>query len=191
MSNKIWLAVVLASLAVTTAEAEKVSRRDRHQTIDLSYGRIVDFEEVKLKSRAGKGAAVGGLAGLTNASRGHSARDAAAGAALGALLTQAISKHKANSYTVRRTDDQEIKVILDHHTHFRIGDCVSIEEGATTNLRQVSPNLCESEDLHSDMEIRESHLDLADECHRAKEMLLAADDQGFDRALETMKALCY
>jgi outer membrane lipoprotein SlyB len=186
------LILLLAIGLAIPALGQRTARRDRHTTIAISYGEVVEFEEVKLKSTAAQGAALGGLAGLAGSSSHHAARDAAAGAALGALLAQALTKHKANAYTVRLADGSVVKVIVDHQEHLRVGDCVSVEEGNTTNLRLVEASLCQGTNLHDDPQVAESHQGDAEACQAAKQQLLESDGEDeFNRALEKVKVLCH
>jgi hypothetical protein len=116
---------------------------------------------------------------------------AAAGAGLGALIAQLASKHKAQSYDIRRLDGSEIRVIIDH-SDAAAGDCVAIEEGRHTNIRRVEPTMCSDGEHHADAEIRQSAQSEAEECHAAKQQLLEASTQGeVDRAASKIKILCH
>jgi hypothetical protein len=84
-----------------------------------------------------------------------------------------------------------IRVIMDH-ANVIADDCVSIEEGSTTNLRRVAPEMCVDATHHDDEDIDASLTGDAEECYQAKLALLAAEDQeSFDRDLEKVKILCY
>ncbi len=189
-------ALVTAALllaAAVPAEAQKARRQDRNITIELTFGTVQSIESVKLGSKAAQGAADGGIAGLAAAhgDTGDNLAGAAAGAAVGALLAQALIKHKADAITVQRADGSMIKVIMDHATVI-VGDCVSIEEGNSTNLRRTAPEMCSGGPHHDDEDIQQRHLNDADECHQAKLALLEADEEdAFNRALEKVKILCH
>jgi hypothetical protein len=70
MLSKSQLIAILASIIVipSLAAQERYSRDARGQAINISHGRVVDIELVKLKSAAAKGATYGGLIG---AAAGH------------------------------------------------------------------------------------------------------------------------
>lgn len=195
MRFRVRTAVVVAAALCMAAPsmAQTTKRVDRNVTIEVGYGRVVDVEQVKLKSKAASGAAVGGIAGLAAAhgDTGDNLAGAAVGAAVGALLTQALTKHKAEALTVERLDGAVVKVVMDHADAV-VGDCVAIEEGRTTNVRRVSPEMCLAGWHHEDDAILENHFDDAAQCHQAKLELLETDDEAaFDRALQKVKILCH
>lgn len=193
VSTLLCLALALSGAAPVLAD--KISRREKHRTIRVSYGVVVDIDEVKLKSGAGQGAVMGGMVGLA-AGHGQSGKNrrtsAAAGALLGALLARAAEgKHKAEGYAVRLTDGSTVKIIMDH-ADAQVGDCVAIEEGQTSNLRRVAAQMCDGPDLHTDEEVRGLHDEQADACHEAKEVLLAAQSEAeLDLAMKKVKVLCH
>ena len=187
------IAFILTTVSTPAFAQKKTNRADRNITTELSYGTVQSIERVKLKSKAAEGAALGGIAGLaaTHGDAGDNLAGAAAGAAAGALLAHALTKHKADAITIQRVNGSMIKVIMDH-ANVIAGDCVSIEEGSTTNLRRVSPEMCVDATHHEDEDIEASLTGDAEECHQAKLALLAAEDQeSFDRDLEKVKILCY
>jgi outer membrane lipoprotein SlyB len=180
-------------VGLSSVSASQTNRADRNVTINITYGKVLEIEQVKLKSKAGQGAALGGIAGLAVAhgDTGDNLAGAAAGAAVGALLSQALTKHKAEAITVQKFDGSTVKVVMDH-ADVVVGDCVSLEEGRTTNLRRVAPEMCTDGEHHVDEEIRESHVSDAEECHQAKlELLEATEQEAFDRALQKVKILCH
>jgi len=177
------------------AMADKASSREKHRTIRVSYGVVLEIEKVKIKSNAGKGAVMGGMVGLAAGHKqsGKNQRtSAAAGAVLGALIARAAEgKHKANGYTVRLTDGSTVKIIMDHADAIA-GDCVAIEEGQTSNLRRVAAGMCEGTGLHQEEAIQEQHADQADACQLAKEALLEAEtEKSVDLAMQKVKVLCH
>lgn len=193
ISLTLAIAALLLAPPVAAKEKKKVKRSQRGVAIEITYGTIESVETVKLKTKAGQGAAVGGLVGLS-ASEGNTKKNletAAVGAAVGALLTKAFEKHKAQQYQVRRLDGSEFMVVIDH-ADAAVGDCVAVEQGSTTNLRRVSVNMCSDGTHHQDESIASSHTNDAEECHVAKEMLLETEDEAaFERALTRVKVLCH
>lgn len=198
MNKPLSVCIVLFCMLTTPILAKnknKVPKMDRNTSINMSYGIVLEVESVKLQSDAAKNATLAGMVGLAT-SHGKSDKDKAgsaiAGALLAGLITKAVEgKHKANAFTVRRTDGSTVKIIMDH-ADVRVGDCVSIEEGRTSNLRHVSEVLCQDTSLQSDVHIEESHSIDADECHMAKELLLKAEtEEDFDRATLKIKILCH
>lgn len=178
------------------SHAQKATVADRNTVIAVCYGTVLENENVTLKGgAAGKGALFGGLVGLSvghNKSGKDQRTSAAAGAALGALFARASEgSHKAEGYTIRMTGGDVIKVIQDHGD-IRVGDCVSVEQGRTTNVRHVASELCGGTPLHSDAEVAEHHTDQADACRQAKDRYLAAnDEQALLVAEQKVKVLCH
>jgi outer membrane lipoprotein SlyB len=193
--SRAWIWLLVVSLAVPALSfAGKVDRTSKNVTISVNYGTIVETGSVQIKSDAGKAAVTGGILGYAaghHSSGKHQAESAAAGALIAGLIARhKAGKHPANSYTVRRTDGQTIKVIMDH-ADLRVGDCVSIEEGPSTNLRRVSDTLCSAPVHHEDPHVQASADGEAQECHAAKTLLLEAKgDEEFQRAMQKVKILC-
>jgi hypothetical protein len=157
------------------------------------YGRVLGVEQVDLKSRAASGAALGGIAGLAvhHGDTEDNLVGAAAGAALGALLSEALAKHKAYAITIEPLGGDNVEVIL-NTTDVRPGDCVALEQGNTTNVRRVSEEMCSWGDHHDDWDIHQSHVDDAEECHQAKlELLETSEPEAFERALKKVDILCH
>jgi hypothetical protein len=179
-----------------SSQAQQATVADRHTVIAVRYGTVLESENVKLKGgAAGKGALFGGLVGLATAHE-KSGKDqrasAAAGAALGALIARAAEgSHKAVAFTIRMTGGEVIKVIQDHG-EIRVGDCVSVEQGRTTNVRHVAAELCAGTQLHAEAAVAEQHADQADACQQAKDQFLAAnDEEALAVAEKKLKILCH
>lgn len=186
-----WTAMLVA---LPAASQETVSRSQKNQPISITYGRVISIEQVKVSSNAGGGAAVGGMVGLAIAhdnSTGAKVGMTAAGALLGGILTHAAEgKHKANAYTVRRQDGSTLKIIQDH-ADVSMGDCVSVEQGQTSNVRRISDEMCGPAAPASDTDVQASHAQDAGECNQAKQEVLAAKtDDDFARAERKVKILC-
>jgi outer membrane lipoprotein SlyB len=193
--------VIAAAFALAAAGQAPVlaqtARADKNVAIRVAYGKVLEIEQVKLDSNVAGGAAVGGMIGLaTGSGRGGKSRRkrTAIGAAAGAAMTKAAEgSSKANGYTVEMMSGSRVKVVTEQGG-IRVGDCVAVEQGATTNVRLVSPTLCEPETealLKSDPEIIEEQQEEAAECAAAKDELLNAEtDEQLDRAIRKMKILC-
>ena len=190
--------VVIAALAglAGSGYAQEATVGDRNTVIAVRYGTVLETEDVKLKgTAAGKGAVFGGLVGMAaghNQSGKNQRTSAAAGAALGAIIARAAEgSHKAEGYTIRMTSGEVIKVIQDHGD-IRVGDCVSVEQGRTTNVRHVASELCGGPQLHSDPAVAEHHANQADACQQAKDQFLAAnDEESIAVAEKKVKILCH
>jgi outer membrane lipoprotein SlyB len=187
------VALVVAAAVPSASMAQTTRRVDRNITINLEYGTVLGVEQVDLKSRAASGAALGGIAGLAvhHGDTEDNLVGAAAGAALGALLSEALAKHKAYAITIDLLEGDNVEVIL-NKTDVRAGDCVALEQGNTTNVRLVSAEMCDWGPHHDDADVRASHARVADECHQAKlELLEAEEPEAFERALKKVDILCH
>jgi outer membrane lipoprotein SlyB len=191
----ILMSVVGVGLA-TPGLAQQATAADRNKVITVRYGTVLESEDVKLQGEAaGKGAVFGGLIGLYaghDKSGKNQRASAAAGAALGAIVARvAEGSHKAEAYTIRMTSGEVIKVIQDHG-EIGIGDCVSVEQGRTTNVRHVAAELCGGTPLRADVAVAEHHKDQADACQQAKDQFLAASDaETLAVAEQKVKVLCH
>jgi outer membrane lipoprotein SlyB len=195
LARVLMLATTSAGFAVMTgAQAQDtISRSQKNQPIAITYGKVIAAEEVKMDSAVAGGAAVGGVVGLAT---GHGDRDRAKRAALGALLAGVLTKvaegsRKAEAFTVQRSDGSTLKIVQDL-ADIRVGDCVSVEQGQTSNVRRVSDQMCVDGGHLQDRSIQRSHVQDADECHQAKdEVLKATTDDAFARAERKVRILCH
>lgn len=195
MVRAIPVALAASICMGSAATAQDVtSRQDKNRTITITYGRVVAVEATTLSTAAGGGAAVGGIVGLASA-HGERNRDkigtAAAGALLGAVLTRvAEGKRKAEAFTIQESSGATVKIIQDL-PDIREGDCVSVEQGTTANVRRVSDAMCSPGPHLSDSTIQASHRQDADECAQAKQDVLAAKAEAdFAIAERKVKILC-
>jgi outer membrane lipoprotein SlyB len=181
------ITVAVALVALVTAPALGQRRSDKNQVIAVAYGTVIGIEVVNLESNAKKGAAVGGLVGVL-ASGGHKrTKRAATGAVVGGVGTRVLEgSNEAFEYTVRLVSGQDVKMITDQ-TGMRLGDCVSVEQGRSGNIRRVSSVHCEARDAEPTAEHRAE----AAECAQAKQELAnAIDEAAFDLALRKARILC-
>jgi len=197
MKNRHLLGFVVITTLCAACASTGIDRADKETTVNITYATVTNVETVKFKSDVRKNTAIGGLWGLAAGAVADGGEGAVVGAAAGALLsglTTKISEGSSEgfSYTMMRKDHSEFKVITDDK-HLKAGDCVAVESGRTTNLRKVSPVMCEPPLDHPvEAELHGKHLEDAAECHAAKLELLKAETQSqVDAALKKVHVLCY
>lgn len=182
---------VLASIFVLTGCASKDSTAARGYEIRVRYAEVVDVNRVKLPSAAPAGAMVGGFTGLV-LSRNSSGRKQVAsgigGAVLGGLATSALEGDRMGySYRVRfRSGD--MSNFITEKGYLQVGDCVSVERGEYANIRRVASVLCEQDQGTT---AHAQHLREAEQCHEAKNQLLAASTESeIDAAARKVTIIC-
>ena len=187
MSRAAYIVTVLALVTWVGSPSAAQTRRDANQVISVSYGTVVGIERVKLKSDAGKGAVVGGLIGLAASGGRKKAKRAATGAAIGGVGTRVVQgSGEAFEYTVRLGSGQDIKMITDQ-TGMRMGDCVTVEQGRSGNIRRVSGAHCEAEAGPATADHRQE----ASACQQAKDDIGAAtDNEALELAIRKARILC-
>jgi len=194
MKNMRIVCVALIALGLVFVGAEPVEAQKKGQSAKVSYGVVVKSERVDLSdSKTTKGALVGGTIGLaTGGSSGYKRRrNAAIGAAGGALLgTAASTSEMGMMYTVE-TASGAIKVVTDQ-TEIHMGDCVMVEETSQgANIRRADPAVCMPAAAEVDAELQDEFQEEAAECAAAKTELSAAKtDAEVDRALMKIDILC-
>lgn len=157
----------------------------------IRYAEVIDVERVKMPSAAPAGAVVGGFTGLI-LSRNKSTRSQVAsgvgGAALGALATKALEGERLGySYQLRFADDS-ISQFITEKGYLQRGDCVSVERGQYANIRRVAKSLCEN---GPSARVTQSHMRDAQQCHAAKDQLLAANtDEEIEAASRKVRVIC-
>ena len=181
------VSLLVALIALVAAPTLGQRRSDKNQVIGVAYGTVIGVEVVKLESNAMKGAAVGGLVGVLASGGSKRTKRAATGAAIGGVGTRVLEgSNEAMEYTVRLVSGQDVKMITDQ-TGMRIGDCVSVEQGRSGNIRRVSSVHCEERHTEPTAEHRAE----AAECAQAKQELASAQDEAaFDLALRKARILC-
>ncbi len=181
------LTILAALVALVASPALGQKRSDRNQVIAVAYGTVIGVERVKLDSNAGKGAVVGGLVGAIASGGSKRTKRAATGAAVGGVGTRVLEgSNEAFEYTVRLVSGQDVKMITDQ-TGMRLGDCVSVEQGRSGNIRRVSSVHCEARDA----EPTADHRAEAAECAQAKQELAnATDEAALDLAVRKARVLC-
>jgi len=183
----VWLA------APVDASAQRAG-----QSMSIQTGVVIAAQAVNLQSAAGRGAAVGGVAGLATTSSNRSTsrrlRNTAIGAGTGALIARnAQGDLNGMQYTVETGPGSQIVVVTDQ-TQVRIGDCVTVEQAGsgTANVRRVSDGLCEAAFAGQiDEELEKYMAYEADMCLQAKERLMEAEtDEAFEVAMRRVNFLC-
>ncbi len=185
---KLLAGVFIGSLSAVSLAAEKGS------LIQIDYGVVERVENVKLDSNMGKGVVAGGMIGAGTSGKHDRAKHAAEGAAAMAILTAiAEGKRKAHSYQIKLISGSVVKIVIENGG-IDEGDCVSVEQGKTANIRRVSSVYCEEpehESLHHHPHVHAAAYEDAAECHTAKEIALhAKTEKEVDLALKKVRAFC-
>lgn len=165
------------------------------QSIQIQYGFVVSSSYIQEKSKAGRGALVGGAIGygLTrNKSSSKKAAATVAGAAVGgSAKNRSQGSREAREYEVQTASG--VVVIISDQTEIQVDDCVRVENpgGSNANIRRVDGAYCEPASAEVVVELREDALEEAQECVSAKQELSAAQtDDAFDRAYRKVEILC-
>jgi outer membrane lipoprotein SlyB len=194
MKTSLYFAGLGTALVMAGCTSSGISRADVDQAIDISYATVVDVEDVKIKSEAGKSAGVGGLWGLSIGANGD-AGDIIGGLVAGAILLGLTTKiaegsSDAKGYTVEYSDGERIKIVTDEKS-IVLGDCVAVESGRSVNVRRVDYSLCGPiNNVVQDTPVDYSFAESSD-CQEAKKQLMQVDDaEGMDIALDKVRALC-
>ena len=137
--SKMWLHVISAAalLAMTSVSSA-------HSTV--SYGRITAVNAATEGNANAQvaGALVGGTVGLASGS-GRSSSNRALRAVGGGFAGQQLTRMATNSqvfeYTILMNNNRTITMVIDQAGK-RVGDCVSVEQGAFNNLRLAADSRC-------------------------------------------------
>ena len=189
-ARRLTLLLALALLAGCAAQSHRVG-----QTARVQFGVVSAANEVTLDSEAGSGALIGGTLGLTmgrGQSTPHRARNSIIGAGVGAALANAAQgDRRGMSYTVRMLDGSSLTIVTDQR-EIRAGDCVAIEQVASTsNIRRVSPSYCERTNARAVEEVGEHARFEAVACQSAKDELVQAETQeAIELASRKIDLLC-
>lgn len=186
-----WLPIVAVILPILAGCASTGDQSIRGRELSVRYGEVIGVERVPLPSAAPAGAMVGGFTGLVlarNKSPGRQIATGIGGAALGGLATRALEgERRGYAYQIRYVNGTESRFITEKD-YLRSGDCVAVERGEYANVRRVSDLLCGP---RPPQQADASHLAQAEQCHRAKEQLLAAEnEEAIDSASRKVSILC-
>lgn len=178
-------ALLLASCASSSGSSA------RGYELRIRYAEVVGIERVRMPSAAPAGAVVGGFTGLV-LSRNKSTRSQVAsgvgGAALGALATRALEGERLGYSYQLRFADSSMSQFITEKGYLQRGDCVSVERGEYANIRRVAKSLCEN---GPSTKITQNHMRDAQQCHAAKDQLLAAStDEEIEAASRKVRIIC-
>ena len=104
--------LLLSAMITGCASQDAVERENMKTTIQVNHGIVENVEEVDIKSKAAQGAVLGGVIGLasTHGSTGDHLAGAAAGAAIGGLMTRALEGSNSEGSIVSTTHRGDINV---------------------------------------------------------------------------------
>ena len=162
---------------------------DTYAQTRVSYGRITAVRQVSIDNPGARGAGtlVGGALGVASGSgqsRSNRALRGLVGASVGSSVAGAAGSSTGFEYTVL-IGDQTIRMVTEQ-AGLRVGDCVSVEQGALNNIRLAEDARCAAGASVPADEQQE-----ANACAAAKQQLIdAATDEDFDRAERRMRLLC-
>ena len=188
--RQLILTLFVAGLSQAGAATDS---KHMNTTIDISYAIVESVGQTKVDSNTVRNATVGGVIGAATSGSHHRGKHAAEGAVAAGSITAILeANRKAYVYQVRTMSGGEKKVITEQ-MGIREGDCVSLEEGAMTNIRRVPPVYCEHHDhdvMSAPMVQAKGH-ESAAECHAAKSMLLkASSETEIDMAMKKVQIFC-
>lgn len=182
---------LVTGAALLTGCASSGSSAAHGYEIRIRYAQVVDVERVPLPSAAPAGAMVGGFTGMVIArdkSPGRQLATGIGGAVLGGLATRALEGDRRGYGYKLRFANNETSQFISEKGYLQIGDCVSVERGQYANIRRVASTLCENAPATA---IDDSHVREAQQCHAAKDQLLAAtSDQDIESASRKVSILC-
>lgn len=176
-----------------TACATGVERSDMNYSIQINYGTVESVMPVKIDSNTGGGVVLGGLLGAATSGKHDQGKHAAEGALVGGLLTALTEgNRKAFSYQIAMNSGSALKIITEQGD-IRQGDCVSVEQGKTSNVRRVSSTFC-TDPNHvalSHPMVTSDAQSAAAQCHAAKEVALQAKtEEDLDIAVKKVQIFC-
>lgn len=188
--KKILIVFLMVGLSLT---ANATDKRHMNTTIDISYAIVESVGQTKIDSDMGRNAAMGGVVGAATSGSHQRGKHAVQGAVAAGIITAILEgKRKAYIYQVTTMSGAEKRIITEQ-MGIREGDCVSLEEGPTTNIRRVPPVHCEyhNHDFMSDPMVQSKGNESAAECHAVKAILMKANsEEEVDVALKKVQVFC-
>jgi outer membrane lipoprotein SlyB len=187
------LQILALSLLCTACASNAIDRNQLNSTITINYGTVIDIGQTKVDSSAPGGAVMGGIVGAATSGKHHRGKHALEGALAGGILSAMLDgSRKAYSYEIELKNGSEVKVVTEQ-SGIRVGDCVSFEQGRTTNVRRVPSVHCEFHD-HPAMQgsyVKSSASFDAAQCDAAKQQVLAAKtEEDVDLAIKKTSVFC-
>ena len=191
MTKTILTFWTVAACCLVAGCASSGSSSARGYELRVRYAEVTDIERVKLPSNAPAGAMVGGFTGLVLSRKSSGAKQIASGlggAVLGGLATSALEGDRLGySYRLRFMNGDTSNFITEKG-YLQEGDCVSVERGQYANIRRVAPVLCADGQVAA---ADKKHVREAEQCHEAKEQLLAAStDEQIEAAARKVSIIC-
>jgi outer membrane lipoprotein SlyB len=185
--------VLALVLLCTACSSSAVDRNQLNSTITINYGEVIGVGKTKVDSSAPGGAMMGGVIGAATSGKHHRGKHALEGALAGGILSAILDGNRdAYSYEIELKNGSEVKVLTEQ-SGIRVGDCVSFEQGRTTNVRRVPDVHC---DFHNHPAMQDSyvqssaHFDAA-QCNAAKQQVLAAKtEEEVDVAMKKTSIFC-
>lgn len=160
----------------------------------VAYGTITGISQQESDTTSGSrgGALVGGLAGFASGSGRSSSNRALrtlGGGALGSAAGRTMARGTETVYTVSLIQGGTVRIVMDGN--FRMGDCVSVEQGGgSNNMRRVSSEFC-TNNARVPAQYKAEHQREADECAQATQRLLNAQSDDEIRTAQTiMNIVC-
>lgn len=191
MSRFAFGCMAVAVACVLTACASSGSSAARGQEIRIRYAEVVAIDRVKLPSAAPAGAVVGGFTGLVLSRKSSGAKRVASGvggAVLGGLATAALEGDRMGYSYRLRFRNGDVSDFITEKGYLQVGDCVSVERGEYANMRRVAAVLCEE---GAGSGAHPTHLRQAEQCHEAKDQLLAAStNEEIEAAARKVSIIC-
>ena len=170
------MAIIVGSVASHAATA-----------ITINYGVVESALTTTEESSHAGGALAGGLMGALIGPKRHRGLRMVAGAGIGAAVQGSATGGTVQQYSVKLNSGGQT-IISTELQDIRTGDCVSIEQGDSANIRRVSSYHCETKNTTS---IPEHHDAAASNCDLAKNELAKADtDDAITNAAKKVRILC-
>ena len=155
--------------------------------ITINYGTVESAVTTTEESSHAGGALAGGLMGALIGPKRHRGLRVVAGAGIGAAVQGSATGGTVQQYSVKLNSGGQT-IISTELQDIRIGDCVSIEQGASANIRRVSSYHCET---NNTTPIPEHHESAASNCVTAKNELAKAEtDEAITNAAKKVRILC-
>jgi hypothetical protein len=155
----------------------------------VNYGTVDRISRVPVDSAVPAGAIAGGMIGLILSNKQNPGRRAAStlgGAVLGGAAAKVLEgDNRAFQYHLTLNDGTKTSFVTEKDFLIR-GDCVAVERGRYANLRRVELSMCEAR-----RDVKEFHVENANQCHSAKnQLLIAQTEREIQMASQKVETLC-
>jgi len=181
--NKFYLSFFGACVLMVTMNHVSIAAT----AITINYGVVESAVTTTEKSSHAGGALAGGLMGALIGPKRHRGLRVVAGAGIGAAVQGSATGGEVQQYSVKLNSGGQT-IISTELQDIRTGDCVSIEQGDSANIRRVSSYHCETKNTTS---VPEHHTSAASNCEIAKNELAKAEtDDAITNAAKKVRILC-